>query len=185
MINSKLDAVNLILRALGEQPISSLDTQYPTLDLVLPALEEQRTGILMQRWWFNTYPQYTILPDENSNIVPPADTLVFYPDCPEYLWAGEYVRKLDGSKVFTESVTGTRVVDLTFDELPQMVKYAATYSAAAKVYLDDIGADNIWQGLAQQAGAYLREMGATHTRSRKATTMRKRQVARWQAALRT
>lgn len=185
MINSKLDAINLCLRGLGEQPISSVDTQYPTLDLVEPALEEQRTGLLMQHWWFNTYPEYTILPDENSNIVPPADTLVFIPDNPEYLWSGDYVRKLDGSKIFTESVTGTRVVNLEFDELPQMVKYAVAYAAAAQVYLADVGADNIWQGLIQQAGGYLREMGAWHTRSRKANIRRKKNVAQWYAALRS
>ena len=34
----QLEAVNLILRRMGEVPVTSVDEQYPTLALIIPAL---------------------------------------------------------------------------------------------------------------------------------------------------
>jgi len=185
-LNTKLDAVNLILRKLGEPPIGSLDTQYPSLDLILPALDESQRNLLTEGWWFNTFEPVTLSPDETGRVEVPDDTLVFEPDDAErYLYAGRYIRRLNGSLTVTEPVTGRRVANLPFEELPQMVRTAITYSAAQHVYSSDIGIDDIFQTLRLIYERAYRSMGATHTRQRNYTTKRKRQVSRWQYFLRS
>lgn len=48
-----LDAVNTVLPYLGEHPVTDLDTAHPTVDLILAAIERQRSSLLAEGWWFN------------------------------------------------------------------------------------------------------------------------------------
>jgi hypothetical protein len=185
-LKTKLDAVNLILRKLGEPPIGSLDTQYPSLDLILPALDEEQRNLLEDGWWFNTFEPVTLSPDQNSRVTVPPDTLLFEPtDAEKYLWTGEYIRTLDGSLDISESVTGRRVANLPFEELPSMVRTAITYGAALHVYGSDVGVDDIYQSINQLYVEARREMGATHTRQRNYSSRRKKQPSRWHYFLRS
>lgn len=185
-LDTKLDAVNLILRKLGEPPIGSLDTQYPSLDLILPALDESQRNLLTEGWWFNTFEPVTLSPDENNRVTVPPDTLVFEPkDAEQYLYSGLYIRRLDGSLEVTEPVKGRRVANLPFEELPSMVRTAVVYNAARHVYASDVGIDDIYQGLTQAFADAYREMGATHTRQRNYTSKNKRQLLRWRHFLRS
>lgn len=184
-LDTILDAVNLILRKLGEPPIGSLNTQYPTLDLVLPAIDEAQRNLLIEGWWFNKFEPVPLHPDVNNRVTVPPDTLVFEPYDDQYLFTGEYIRRMDGSLDITETVRGARVANLPYEELPQMVRTAIAYRAALNVYAADVGVDDIFKAMQESyAGAY-QEMGAAHTRQRKFTVRRKKQVQRWQYYLRS
>lgn len=184
-LDTILDAVNLVLRALGEPPLSSLNTQYPTLDLVLPAIDQAQRSLLTEGWWFNKFEPVPLHPDQNNRVTIPPDTLVFEPYSDQYLFTGEYVRNLDGSLDITSTVRGARVANLPYEELPQMVRTAVAYSAAMSVYVSDVGVDDIYQYLQEQYAVARREMGAAHTRQRNYTTRHKRQVQRWKQFLRS
>lgn len=184
-LKTELDAVNSILRKLGEPPISSMDTQYPTLDLILPALDQAQRNLLEEGWWFNKFEPVTLYPDEESHVVVPPDTLVFTPYSDEYLYTGTYIRRRNGTVDLTEPVTGSRVANLPFEELPPMVRSAVTYSAAMQVYAADIGMDDIFTGIQENySGAYA-EMSAAHTRQRQFNVRSKRNIMRWRQFLRS
>ena len=90
-----LTAVNTILRKLGEIDVPSLDEQYPTLAIVLPALDEARTTVLKEGWWFNTLFNWDALPTPTGEIELPENTLMFYPDDPRYVFEGQFVVMAD------------------------------------------------------------------------------------------
>lgn len=185
MLNNELEVLNLILRKLGEPPISSVDTQYPTLDLIRPALEESRSELLYEGWWFNTVEGFRVLPDPGGVVRLPPDTLVFYPDDPRWVWVGDTVETSDGSPVVGEAVTGRRVLNRDFYSIPASARWVIVYSAAAQVYAADIGVDDIYNSiLALRAAAYM-ELSAQHTRQRKLTTRNKPHVQRWRNHLRS
>lgn len=185
MINDTLDAVNLILRKLGEPPIGSLDTQYPTLDLVLPALEEARVGLLSEGWWFNTFDPTTLSPNPQGIVPVPPDTLAFYPTDPKYIYAGTFMRLRDGTIEIGESIEGRRVVDIEFQHLPQVVRHCIAYYACMHVYAADVGLDDIWQGIQGEYIAAYREVSGMHTRQRQLNSRTKRQYQRWKRMLYT
>lgn len=163
MFVTELAAVNAVLRELGEQPVVSLDAQLPTLDTVRPALESARLDLLGNPWWFNTFEGFRISPDENKRIEVPADTLAFVPDDRRLKWSGRYVRQADGSLLFDNAVTGTRIVDLDFLELPYYATQFIIYTAAAAVYSKDFSVDNTYQEIASKARAALQLLGKEHT----------------------
>lgn len=165
MFVTDLAAVNAVLRELGEQPVVSLDAQLPTLDIVRPALESARLDLLGQQWWFNTYTNFRISPDEDKRIEVPADTLVFTPKDRELRWSGRYVRKADGSLTFDAPVVGTRVADLPFLELPYYATQFVIYTAAAQVYSQDFGVDSKYNEIATKARTALQLLGMEHTRA--------------------
>ena len=177
MLMTELEAANFVLRELGEQPISSLDDQLPTLDIVTPALTRTRRDLLAEGWWFNTFYGYKISPNSDSNIVVPDDTLTFVPDCPEYLWSGSYVRQSNGSLIFDTAVTGTRYADIEFTQLPYFAQEFVVTYAAAQVYTQDFGVDQKYQELMQRAKNARDQLGREHTRARRAN-VRDRPIVR-------
>ena len=186
MLNTELEVINTILRKLGEPPVSSVDVQYPTLDLVRPALREARQSLLIEGWWFNTFEDVVLTPQPDGRIVVPGDTLMFYPDSPEqYTYTGQAICRANGDPFVGANVTGRRVVDQDFFTLPTSARYTVTYFAAAQVYAQDIGVDDVYQDLVRLYMASYQELSAQHTRSRKHNTRRKLQVARWRSLLRT
>lgn len=178
---TRLDAVNLCLRALGEQPTPSLDLQYPTLDLVQPAIDDALLEVQKEGWWFNKFEHYPMEPNATTGLIEvPFDTLKFYPDCPErHVWVGRYVANVDGTREITERVTGTRVVLMPFEDIPVVAQMAVMNLAASKVYRGDAGINNIYQSVYQDHLLMLRELSADHTRTRKYNSRTKRQMRIW------
>lgn len=184
-LSSILDAVNLILRKLGEPPIGSLNTQYPTLDLILPALDEAQRNLLAEGWWFNKFEPVTLHPNASNRVVVPPDTMVFEPYKADYLFTGEFIRLADGALEITTPVQGMRIANLPFEELPLVARTAVVYSAAMAVYAADVGIDDIYQDIQRNYAQAYQELGATHTRQRKYSVRRKKQVQRWHYYLRS
>ena len=186
MLNTELDFMNLVLRKLGEPPISSVDTRYPTLDLVRPALAEARQTLLTEGWWFNTHHAVQLTPDAAGAVSVPADTLAFYPDEPDrYIYTGLAVVRADGHPTIDNVVVGRRVVDLPLLTLPVSAKYCVAYAAAAQVYAQDVGTDDIYRDISQHFASAYRELSAQHTRTRQHNSRRKLQVQRWRTMLRS
>ena len=186
MILTELDAVNLILRKMGEPPIISLDTQYPTLDLVFPALEQARTELLIEGWWFNSFPKTVLLPTLDGRVAVPPDTLMFYPDDTEkFLYAGTEIVAPDGNPILGVSVPGRRITDVALEKLPHSARACVTYSACVQVYAADVGVDDIYENIIQAYQLAYRELSRAHTRQRKYSMRTKLQYARWQSMLRS
>lgn len=181
-----LDAVNLILRKIGEIPVTSVDEQYPTLAVALPALDESRTVILSEGYWFNTFYQHTLVQQVDGTVKTPENCLKFFPDDPQYTFVGNGIRlQSTGSPFINADVVGRLIIDLPFDNLPEMAQYAIAYHAAADTYQGDIGPDATWQSLVAKRDEYIGQIGGDHTISRQHNSRSRKQFARLRQQLRT
>lgn len=167
---TRIEAINIILRALGETPVTSLDEQYPTLALAIPALEVAKRELLEEEWWFNTYMVRTLLPDERGEIILGDGILMVYPEkTSKYMYTGRRIVRVDnGSPIVGEPVNAKVIVDMPFEDMPHSAQLAVTYAAATTVYAADFGPDDTYQHLFQQALSASEEISAQHTRTRSA-----------------
>jgi hypothetical protein len=184
MMNT-LEAVNLVLRKMGEVPVTSVDEQYPTLSIILPSLEETRHAILAEGWWFNTYEGIRYTPDDDGLIAVPESVLMFYPDDPtKYTFSGaSIVQAATGSPVITEVVTGRTIIDIEYEKLPQNAQKVIAFKAAVDTYVNDFGPDKTSDSIGADFAYWYGDLSSTHTRQRKSTSRTKRQYLRWRQAL--
>lgn len=181
-----IEAVNTILRKLGEIEVPSLDEPYPTIPIALAALGEARGQVLKEGWWFNTSHNWNATPDENGYVYLPSTTLIFYPDDPQYVFEGTQIVREDNHDPFIgKPVRGKLIMDKEFERLPFSAAMAVTYTAAYETYLGDIGPDDTTKAIAASLEGYLMTLSAEHTRSRKQNTTHKRAFQQWKRRLRT
>jgi hypothetical protein len=181
-----LTAVNTVLRKLGEIDVPSLDEPYPTLAVVLPALEESRQNVLKEGWWFNTMFEWDATPDVNGHVLLPASTLMFYPEDPKYTFDGvQVVLTTNQDPTINATVRGKLIVDKEFERLPYSCAMAITYRAAFDTYISDIGPDDTSKSIEATLMEFLISLGAEHTRSRKQNSRTKKNYLRWRRSLYT
>jgi hypothetical protein len=181
-----LEAVNLVLRKIGEIPVTSVDEQYSTLTIALPALEEARVRLLSEGYWFNTFYSYQLAPTVTGEALTPADCLKFFPQDDRFSWIGERVRMTEDGSVFVNAVVvGRLIIDIPFEQLPEVCQYAIAYSAAYDTYVSDIGDDDIAKNLGARRDEFLEQLNGDHTVSRNQNSRTRKQVLRWRRALRT
>ena len=166
---TELEAVNTVLRYLGEYPVESVDVMYPTVAMIKPALDEQVEALLIQGWWFNTNWQRVLEQDALGQVPVPTGTLLVIPKEDRYIWNGTYICKSDGTAP-NQNIVADLIVDMPFESLPVTAQRLVVYSAAYTVYVADFGVDNTAQTLQQQAGGYYQTLTAQHVRTRKYST---------------
>ena len=69
MALSKLEAVNIVLDAIGESPVSSLTSGLPDAEAAEAKLDEVRTEILSRGWHQNMEKEVKLRRDANNNIL--------------------------------------------------------------------------------------------------------------------
>lgn len=170
-----LDAVNLVLPKLGERPVTSIAVKHPTLAVLLPILEQTQRNTLMSGWWFNEF-EYTAYPAVNGEIDIGVDALSFIPDVPDtaVVRGQRLYNPKTLSYVFTDTVKGTVVQNVQFNELPDSAASYVFYSAMVEAYATDLGVTQelgVWQSMAGRAWS---SMLSEHLRQRKHSTRRSR-----------
>jgi len=181
----KLDAVNLILRTMGEHPVASLDVQYPTLNIALPALDVATNTILKEGWWFNTRYAVTLQPDVAGATQIPDNTLTFYPDNASITFEGRrFIWKDTGDTLMDTPVCGRLITLLDFDNCPNTAQYTIAYQAAYDAYVADNGVDSSAQDTSTKLAGWALQLSAEHTRSQRFSSFQKPTVRRWLRDLR-
>lgn len=181
-----LDAVNLCLRKLGESEVTNIDEPYPTLGVIVPALEDNRIKLLTEGrgWWFNAY-EVELAPDTDGGILLPDSVLMFYPESPEYTFAGTRIANTGSlDPVITGPVKGRSVLDIEYEKLPTVARYVVAYSAAHEVYVNDFGPDQTSQAIQAEWASWYALLSSANTRQAKLNIRRKPHVARWYGNLR-
>jgi hypothetical protein len=136
---TKLEAVNLILRALSEHTVSSVEIRHPSVTLALDKLEMARQEVLSDGWWFNNI-RVTLNKDVNGKVSFPSGALAFVPDRYECITRGGYLYNTTTQTfVFTEDVPGLITYDLDWDDLPNPAQRMVAYQAAIAAYSEDVG----------------------------------------------
>lgn len=149
---TELDAVNTMLSAVGEPPISSLDEQK-NVDAALSQniLTEISREVQTQGWHFNTQREVAFTPDSTTNNINLADNIVRLDIDHWVSSSGGSVSPLDDRDVtqrgdrlfnrkdntyeFTSIVKATVVYILDWTELPEPVRRYITVKAA-RVFQD-------------------------------------------------
>lgn len=125
---TELEAVNIMLRAIGEMPVSSVEENvledYPEAQLAYQKLYEVSRQIQSIGLDCNTEERYPLTPDVNDNIILPANTMqVEAHDKSNYIMRGNKLYNKDTyTYVFSDTVEVDLIMFLEFDELPQHVR---------------------------------------------------------------
>lgn len=181
-----LKAVNLILPAMGEHPVTRIDIKHPTLAVILPVIDSNIDKELMRGWWFNEF-THTLYPNSEREIYLPDDTLAFIPE-----------RGQEGSvrnkRLFNKAtldfmwdgpVKGSLQLRLPFEELPESFATFVFYKALVQVYLVDIGLESVvaeWKQVYKES-----EFLCTneHLRNMRHSTQKSGRYARLRGAMRS
>ena len=156
---TELDAVNLVLEALGESPVASTDLRHPTVALALRHMRRLQEALLAESWYFNTV-KAILTPDVNSKIALPASYLSVSKISPLSAWATQlpirsgYLLNIDtNSLVWGGPIVVSAKLDLSFSDLPVAAQQAIAYRAAYTAYASDVGGAGaaIWGQLAQES----------------------------------
>ena len=131
---TKLEAVNTMLSAIGEAPVTALNLGLVEADIAETILESVSKEVQSQGYSFNRQLSVVFNPDSNNNIILPADIL--RADSTQKTGNLDLVQR--GLKMFdrvnnTYTITGTVYLDivtqLDFLDLPEVVKRYITIRA--------------------------------------------------------
>lgn len=76
-MGTKLDIVNAMLRATGERPHNTLQTQHPSVLTAIDKVNEKNDEVQSRGWWFNRERHFRMVPDGNGHIAIPQNALSF------------------------------------------------------------------------------------------------------------
>ena len=139
---TKLEAVNTMLSAIGEAPVTALNLGLVEADIAETILESVSKEVQSQGYSFNRQLSVVFNPDTNNNIILPSDIL--RADSTQKTGNLDLVQR--GLKMFdrvnnTFNITGTVHLDivtqLDFLDLPEVVKRYITIRAG-RIFLDRV-----------------------------------------------
>lgn len=145
-----LEAVNLVLRMMGEAPVNSLDGQFGLAQQAADALLTVSRKVQMEGWSFNTDYQRTLLRDAISNqILVPANALRVeinpynYPNL-DIVQRGDklYDRKA-GVYTFSEDVIADISFGLDWEELPEHARRFIAVVAGRELQQSTLGSKDL------------------------------------------
>lgn len=142
MSQTKLEAVNSLLRSIGESRVNSLSSGLSDAAEALEILEEVSREVQADGWSCNREDNYTILPDENGYIQLPASILKADPSDPSLKYYRKGRRLYNGKDqtfVFTDPVKLDVVFHLTWEELDFPLQNYIVKLAAQRYQAESVG----------------------------------------------
>lgn len=140
--SSTLEAVNVLLRSIGQAPTATLLDGGMDADVeeAFAAVQEVSRECQAEGWNFNTEDDFPLSPTTEGEIVLPANTLKvgaaatgLYPPSTAVTMRGLRLLNLDEkSFVFTGPISLTLTLLLPFDELPEYARQFITMRAARR-----------------------------------------------------
>ena len=158
-----LDAINIVLRAVGEGRVQDVDSTHPSVSTAKDLINEAQELILSQGLWFNNEYSVTLPKDINGFVFVPTGTI----SVTSFLTSYELL--LRGTKLYDPNnntydlsalpdVTINYISNPHFNDLPALAQQAIAYRAAADFIADDDGDDVKYKradGKAQQSAITL------------------------------
>lgn len=159
-IDTELSAVNNILGAIGQSPLTTLNFDNPEVSFIYNLLRDANVDTQAEGWHFNTEKHVKYSPDANGKIAIGNDILSM--DVHDNHIRREYnlVRrngflydKQDHTDVFTVDSIDLDVVRLyNFEDLPTVFRRFITYRASAAAATQLVANPNLVRLLTNQAG---------------------------------
>lgn len=131
----KLDAVNDILSAIGEPPVTELPSGVPDADLAEDFLDRIERKTQARGWWFNRESEVPLEPDADGHVILPTDILRWEPCVPDeryFIRAGRLYSPKEKTDVFAEAIKLNVVYQIEWTDLPLVFQEYAVASAGRK-----------------------------------------------------
>lgn len=133
--STELHAVNELLAAIGESPLSSLDTLPPSGHTALHILRAVALEVQTEGYWFNIEDDYELTPELDGTVPVPANTI----EIDEGSSGGDYVvrngllyDRATKTGQFTAPVSVTITLRLPWTDLPQAARWYITAMATER-----------------------------------------------------
>jgi len=145
-MTSELEAVNILLRGIGERPVVTLDglSNVTKASLARETLHRVSRQLQITGWSFNSETGFPLTPDSSTmNIQLPVNTLKCDPVDQTQDYANRGARLYDRTNhtyTFSSTVLVNIVFFLTWDELPEHARNYITVKAARIFQKETVGA---------------------------------------------
>jgi len=153
---TELEAINIMLSAIGEAPISRLTGTLPVdAKIAQSTLNEINKKVQMEGWSFNTEIDVTLTRNSSNEINLPIDVLRVDPNIHQHSTIDAIQRglklydRLNNKFEFEEDLICTVVYFRNFDEIPEQARYYMTIKAA-RVFVDRLVSDEGLRTYTQQ-----------------------------------
>lgn len=151
----KLSAVNEILTALGEHPVTRIELKNPTISIILRALTQETKEVQLRGWWFNSY-RTILYPDPDGQVQIPDNAVHWrWISYPSHIAQGVLVDTQRMTSDWTISgidrIEGDVVIEYEFEDLPPVVQTWVTKRALITAYINDFGLEEVVQEYRRQA----------------------------------
>lgn len=150
---TKLEAINTMLSAIGEAPVTQLNSGLVEADIAETILESVNREVQGHGYHFNRELNVTFNPDSNNNIVLPAnilraDTTNKTPNLDLVQRGLKMYDRVSGTYAITSTVYLDLVILLNFEDLPEVAKRYITIRAA-RIFLDRVVGSATLHGFTQ------------------------------------
>lgn len=141
-MTSKLDIINHLLGVVGELPVTSEDSNHPTVLSAVVQIDRVSKELQQRGWWFNTEYNLPLSPNESGHIVLPSNTLSV-----EALGNHKHLVRR-GGKLYDPikhtynigtAVNADVILLLTIAELPETAAAFITHQTSYDFYVNDDG----------------------------------------------
>lgn len=150
---TKLEAINTMLSAIGEAPVTQLNSGLVEADIAETILESVNREVQGHGYHFNRELNVTFNPDSNNNIILPANIL--RADTTDKTANLDLVQRglkmydrVSGSYNITAPVYLDLVILLNFEDLPEVAKRYITIRSA-RIFLDRVVGSATLHGFTQ------------------------------------
>ena len=157
-IDTELSAVNNILGAIGQSPLTTLNFDNPEVSFIYNLLRDANVDTQAEGWHFNTEKHIKYSPDTNGKIAIGNDILSMDLNDNEARRTYDLVRrngflydKQDHTDVFTSDINLDVVRLYLFEDLPLVFRRFITYRASAAAATQLVANPNLARLLSNQA----------------------------------
>jgi hypothetical protein len=157
LVATELAAVNQILGAVGQAPVTTLDQTNPDVAIAYDTLVEVNREVQAEGWSFNTETEYPFTPDTNNEILIPDNILLLdLSDCYENKGI-EVVRrnaklynKIDHTFAWDNQIKCDVVWLFDFNDLPIPFRDYIAARSAVQASTKMVGESTVYQMLQQK-----------------------------------
>ena len=131
-----LNAVNICLRAVGESPVSSEDSQHPYVIAAKNIIDDKNRDIQSKGWFFNTQKNLSLPRDINKNIFIPTNTLALDTNDAAgsiTVRGDKLYDTINHTFEFESNIVVNLIEELAFEDLPYVAAKYIAYASAEEM----------------------------------------------------
>lgn len=185
---TELEAINKVLRAVGEAPVTSADSQNPYAVSAKEIIKEKNKEVQSYGWWFNTQRDLTLKVDLQGYVSVPSNTLAITTDSNDGKLAvrEDYLIDLQNNTNKFDSDVVVDIIEMVdFNYLPYIAANVITAYAAVEMQRSYEMEEARFKSLVQEYEMNLIDLKKQHLRNTNYNTLDTPQARRLLGGFRT